>query len=167
MKYLGIFLFFIFSFSPVNAKDLTGNALECYGDQNSYEEMLAIHFTSKKKVKFSYVRFGKDSSEKYIMVLNKDASLKYEVNDQYIIIKTKPMFVHPYGPEDKGLTRINREDLVVGPIWLKRNSTPNNFPYPTRPQCKLVDINNLPDQSIFDEIKKFTIEEKPKKEKKL
>jgi hypothetical protein len=59
----------------------------CYGNNNLYEEMLAIHFTSKKKVKFSYVRFGKDSSEKYIMVLNKDASLKYEVNEKYIVIK--------------------------------------------------------------------------------
>ena len=101
------------------------------------------------------------------MVLNKDASLKYEVNEKYIVIKTKPMFVHPYGPEDKGVTRINREDLVVGPIWKERNSSFDNFPYPSRPQCVLVDINNLPDQSIFNEIKKFTIEEKPKKEKKL
>ena len=150
---------------PAISKNLSGNALECYGNDNLYEEMLAIHFTSKKKVKFSYVRFGKDSSEKYIMVLNKDASLKYEVNEKYIVIKTKPMFVHPYGPEDKGLTRINREDLVVGPIWKERNSSFDNFPYPSRPQCVLVDINNLPDQSIFNEIKKFTIEEKPKKEK--
>ena len=147
--------------------DLTDNALECFGQNNMYEEMLAIHFTSKNQVKYSYIRFGLDSSEKYIMILNKDASFNYEVNDKYIEIKTEPMFVYPYGPEDKGITRINRKDLVVGPIWKERNSSFDNFPYPSRPQCILVDINNLSSQSIFEEIKKYTIEEKTEKKNKL
>ena len=122
------------------AKDLSGNTLECYGESYRHEEFMALHFIDKKKVKYAFVKYDLESNPKYISVLNKGEELKYEVSDEFIIIRTNRIFT-AYNWWDEGDTLIDRSNLE--PTW-------GNYPYQTDLQCKIVDINNNDPFKIFD-----------------
>ena len=156
--------------SNENPEDLTGNLLTCEGKNIIHDETLAIQFLSKNKVKYAYVKYGLDANEPYIIILNKGEDLKYEVNDKYIVIKTKPMIDHTWGNGDKekGFTLIDRDDLTINQNLLGKNHKywkgMDIYPYPTKPQCYLVDADK---ENPFGKFENINLKKEDKKEKKL
>lgn len=153
-----------------NPDDLTGNWLTCEGKNIIHDETLAIQFISKKKVRYAYVKYGLDAREPYIIILNKGEDLKYEVNDKYIVIKTKPMIDHTWGNGDKekGFTLIDRDYLTINQNLLGQNHKywkgMDIYPYPTKPQCYLV---NAEKENPFEKFENINLKQEDKKEKKL
>tara|TARA_B100000941_G_C27981649_1_gene291344 strand:+ start:53 stop:496 length:444 start_codon:yes stop_codon:yes gene_type:complete len=131
---------------PAISKDLSGNALECFGENNIAKELVAIQFISKKKVRYSYVALEGNS----VFRLIKNKEFKYNVTEETIYIKSKSQ--SKVYPEFKVDVEINRTDLSL------------TFPHMTAPKCRLIDINSY---DPFKEIDKYQIQEEPKKEKKL
>ena len=164
MKYLGIFIIFIFSFSPVNAKDLIGNALECTAE-NGYtgkRELFAIEFTSKKKARYSMVQTensmntdGKD----VVYSLIKNEIVEYDVKDEFILVRNQ----HLKGFFNNDHTEINRRTLQLnndppedaGHVWDREGQG----------GCKLIDIKSYDPFKTINELE--LTPPKPKKEKKL
>ena len=147
MKKLFIYLVLSFLYIlPVKSKDLSGNTLECFGENNIIKETVAINFISKKKVRYSYVALEGES----IFRLIKNEEFKYKVTEDIIFIRSKSKS-KDY-PEFSIDVEINRTDLSL------------TFPHITSPKCKIIDIK---DYDPFKKIDQYQILEKPKKEKKL
>ena len=156
--------------SNENPKDLTGNFLSCAGTNIIHDETLAIEFLSENTVKYAYVKYGLDANDPYIIILNKGEKLKYEVNEKYVVIKTQPMIDHTWGNGDKekGFTLIDREDLTINRNLLGENHKHwkglDIYPYPTKPQCYLIDAEK---EDPFEKFSEINLNDKNEKEKKL
>lgn len=169
-----IFIFIISIFTNYSfAKDLSGNAVECFGkyDKGFYDNEVTILFINKNKAKFAVTGYSKAGGEvaKFDLLIPGE-EVNYKVLEKKIILKINKIkdFYDPHkiwqGYKEFGFYTPN--GTIKGEIWIWRETLKiQGFVITNGTSCSLVDANN---PNLFDKYYEFqkTLNKKLKKYKK-
>ena len=168
-----IFIFIISFFTNYSfAKDLSGNAVECYGpyDRGQYIGEATILFINKNKAKFAvtgYSKAGVEFAEFDLLITGEEVN--YKVLEKKIILKINTIkdFYDPHkiwqGFQEFGF--YTQTDNIRGEMWIWRETLDiHRFVITNDATCSLVDANN---PNLFDKYYEYqkTLNKKLKKYK--
>ena len=160
-----IFIFFVITFIfsiQANAKDLSGNAINCLDtvtdDENTlFHSQATILFTEKNKANFAISGFKTVSGEiELFEILIPGEVVNYKVLEKKIVLKVDRIknVYDPYG-RWRRLLKPSLKKEIAGQIWIWRETLDmTNLAYFDGIKCDLVDAN---DPKLFDMYRKHQI----------
>jgi len=175
-KIILIFLITIFT-NYSFAKDLSGNAVECFGkyDKAIFDSEVTILFINKNKAKFAYTGYytgyseaGEEVAEFDLLIPGEEVN--YKVLEKKIILKINKIKgfydPHKFWQRFKENGFLSPAGQIKGEIWIWRETLKiQGFEIINATSCSLVDANN---PNLFDKYYEFqkTLNKKLKNYKK-
>ena len=135
--------------SNEDLKDLSGNAIECFGkyDKGLFKNEVTIQFLSKNKAKYAvvgYAKVGGEISQFDLLITGEE--VKYKVLEKKIILKIDKIknFYDPHKiwQRYQEFGFYTNTDKIIGEIWISRETLKlRNLGMTKDTSCSLVDAN--------------------------